>query len=104
MRVFNPVNDALHESLQARASEYTSYEPIWIWVGTYNLNGKGPGTESLLAWLFPADGVCSRCVEEPRAPADPPLTGPEPGILVVAFQEIVPLTPQMIMATDPEKK
>lgn len=59
VRVFNPINDTLHENLQARASEYTSYEPIWIWVGTYNLNGKGPGTESLLPWLFPADGAWS---------------------------------------------
>jgi hypothetical protein len=32
------------------------------------------------------------------------LVGSEPAFLVFAFQEIVPLSPQMIMATDPEKK
>ncbi|KAM0755638.1 hypothetical protein T439DRAFT_8341 [Meredithblackwellia eburnea MCA 4105] len=85
VRVFNPINDALRASLKQRASEFTTYTDTTIWVGTYNLNGKGPGSESLLPWLFPGNG-------------------PEPSFLVIAFQEIVPLTPQMIMATDPEKK
>lgn len=31
-------------------------------------------------------------------------TDTEPDILVVAFQEIVKLSPQQIMVTDPEKK
>ncbi|KAK4701408.1 synaptojanin, partial [Phenoliferia sp. Uapishka_3] len=86
VRVYNPVNDALREGLKARATEYTSYEDTTIWVGTYNLNGKGPSSESLIPWLFPASSVS------------------EPSFLVISFQEIVPLTPQMIMATDPEKK
>lgn len=55
-----------------------------LWCGTYNLNGKPPGSESLLPWLFPT-------------------SGPDPSLLVLSFQEIVPLTPQMIMATDPER-
>jgi hypothetical protein len=57
IRVFNPLNDAVHSTLMDRATSYTSYETISIWVGTYNLNGKGPSTESLLPWLFPTPGM-----------------------------------------------
>ncbi|SGY72918.1 BQ5605_C005g03230 [Microbotryum silenes-dioicae] len=86
VRVFNPVNDLIRTRLRERSSEYTTYEPITFFVGTYNLNGKPPGNESLLPWLFPIPDA------------------PEPSMIVISFQEIVPLTPQMIMATDPEKK
>ncbi|GAA5965786.1 hypothetical protein JCM21900_004989 [Sporobolomyces salmonicolor] len=85
VRVYNPVHDTLRAQLRARAAEYTSFESTSLWVGTYNLNGKAPSSESLLPWLFP-------------------VSGPDPSFLVLAFQEIVPLSPQMIMATDPEKK
>ncbi|GJN88599.1 hypothetical protein Rhopal_001565-T1 [Rhodotorula paludigena] len=85
VRIFNPIHDTLRAQLRARAAEFTSYEPTTIWVGTYNLNGRPPGSESLLPWLFPVEG-------------------PDPALLVVSFQEIVPLSPQQIMSTDPEKK
>ncbi|ORY72560.1 SacI homology domain-domain-containing protein [Leucosporidium creatinivorum] len=84
IRVFNPINDQLRARLHERASEYTSHEDVTLWCGTYNLNGKAPGSESLLPWLFPQ-------------------SGPDPSLIVISFQEIVPLTPQMIMATDPER-
>ncbi|GAA5931421.1 uncharacterized protein JCM15063_001462 [Sporobolomyces koalae] len=86
VRIFDPLNDTLRARLRARASEFTTHHPTTIWVGTYNLNGKPPSSESLLPWLFPIED------------------GPDPAFLVFAFQEIVPLSPQMIMATDPEKK
>ncbi|GAA6009081.1 hypothetical protein JCM10207_004086 [Rhodosporidiobolus poonsookiae] len=85
VRIFNPVYDTLRTRLRERAREYTAYESTTVWVGSYNLNGKPPGSESLLPWLFP--------IEEP-----------DPAFLVIAFQEIVPLSPGQIMATDPEKK
>lgn len=81
VRAFDPVNDAVREALEQRAAEFTTNERIVIWVGTFNLNGKGPGSESLLPWLFPQDE--------------------EPTFLVIGFQEIVPLSVQQIMATDP---
>jgi hypothetical protein len=28
-----------------------------LWFGTYNLNGRSPGGESLLPWLFPRPGL-----------------------------------------------
>ncbi|KAM0792451.1 hypothetical protein ACM66B_005128 [Microbotryomycetes sp. NB124-2] len=85
VRVFNPINDLLHARLKDRAAEFTSSEDITLWVGTYNVNGKSPSSESLLPWFFPS-------------------SGPDPAIVVIGFQEIVPLTPAMVMATDPEKK
>ncbi|GAA6051835.1 hypothetical protein JCM3770_005490 [Rhodotorula araucariae] len=85
VRIFNPIHDTLRAQLSARAAEFTTHEPATVWVGTYNLNGKAPGAESLLPWLFPVEG-------------------PEPALLVIGFQEIVPLSPQQIMSTDPEKK
>ncbi|BGP37915.1 Inositol-1,4,5-trisphosphate 5-phosphatase 1 [Rhodotorula kratochvilovae] len=85
VRIFNPIHDTLRAQLRTRAAEFTSHEPATLWVGTYNLNGKAPGAESLLPWLFPVEG-------------------PDPALLVIGFQEIVPLSPQQIMSTDPEKK
>lgn len=82
--VFDPVLDSVTAELNGRVDEYSSSRDITVFAGTYNLNGKAPG-ESLIPWLFP-DG-------EDR----------EPDIFVIAFQEIVQLTPQQILMTDPDK-
>lgn len=57
VRIFNPIHDTLRARLRERASEFTTSEPTTIWVGTYNLNGKSPGEESLMDWMFPVDGA-----------------------------------------------
>lgn len=60
-----------------------------IWVGTFNLNGKGRGTkEDLSAWL---------CPEMYRSQQ-------YPEVVAVGFQEIVELSPQQIMSTDPIRR
>lgn len=82
--VFDPVLDGVTAELNARVDEYSSSRDISIMVGTYNLNGKAPG-ESLIPWLFP-DGE-----------------NHEPDIFAIGFQEIVQLTPQQILMTDPDK-
>jgi hypothetical protein len=56
VRVFDPINDLLRSRLKDQASQYTTYEDVTIFTGTYNLNGKSPGSESLLPWLFPVAG------------------------------------------------
>ncbi|KAK4058577.1 Inositol-1,4,5-trisphosphate 5-phosphatase 1 [Microbotryomycetes sp. JL221] len=73
VRVFNPINELLHQQLQEQSSKYTTFEDVTLWVGTYNVNGKNPSSESLLPWLFP-------------------------------LSEIVPLTPSMVMSTDPKPR
>lgn len=60
-----------------------------MWVGTFNLNGRGHGiTEELSAWLCP----------ETVSPQG------QPDIVAVGFQEIVELSPQQIMSTDPARR
>ena len=57
-----------------------------IWAGTFNLNGRGSGVEEdLTAWLWPDINRLQQ----------------NPGIVAVGFQEIVELSPQQIMSTDP---
>ncbi|SNX84307.1 related to phosphatidylinositol phosphate phosphatase [Melanopsichium pennsylvanicum] len=82
--VFDPVLDSVTAELNARVDEYSSSRDISVFTGTYNLNGKAPG-ESLIPWLFPDGEDC------------------EPDLFVIGFQEIVQLTPQQILMTDPDK-
>lgn len=58
-------------------------------MGTFNLNGRSSGIkEDLTAWLWPDSNRLQQ----------------HPGILVVGFQEIVELSPQQIMSTDPVRR
>lgn len=62
---------------------------ISIWAGTFNLNGRGSGArEDLSAWLCPPVGKQRQ----------------EPDIIAVGFQEIVELSPQQVMSTDPVRR
>ena len=68
-----------------RTAEYSSPKQIRIWVGTFNLNGRTSGIrDDLSSWLCPSP--------DPAA---------QPDLVVVGFQEIVELSPQHIMSTDP---
>ncbi|THH19911.1 hypothetical protein EW146_g1364 [Bondarzewia mesenterica] len=83
--IFDPIHDSVRVALEQRLAEYSSTKSCTIFVGTWNLNGRPP-SESLLPWLFPRANV------------------PDPDMFVLGFQEIVPLTAQQIVQTDPEKK
>ena len=73
----------------SRINEYSTTEDIQIWVGTFNLNGRGSGVkEDLSAWLCPELNQVQR----------------HPEIIAVGFQEIVELSPQQIMSTDPVRR
>lgn len=62
---------------------------VQIWVGTFNLNGRSSGVkEDLAAWLWPDTNRLQQ----------------DPGIIAVGFQEIVELSPQQIMSTDPVRR
>ncbi|MCJ1387033.1 inositol polyphosphate 5-phosphatase [Xylographa soralifera] len=89
IQLYDPINDYVMTELKRRSQEYTSNEIISIWVGTFNLNGKGKGTgEDLTAWLCPD-------INQSQRPAD---------IVAVGFQEIVELNAQQIMSTDPARR
>ncbi|KAJ7752739.1 SacI homology domain-containing protein [Mycena maculata] len=83
--IFDPIHDSVREALENRLNEYSSTKQCTVFVGTWNLNGRPP-SESLLPWLFPRDSAA------------------EPDMFVLGFQEIVPLTAQQIVQTDPEKR
>ncbi|KAF4619399.1 hypothetical protein D9613_005124 [Agrocybe pediades] len=83
--IYDPIHDHVRSALEKRSAEYSTTKQCTLFVGTWNLNGKAP-SESLLPWLFP------------RASAS------EPDMFILGFQEIVPLTAQQIVQTDPEKR
>jgi hypothetical protein len=87
--LYDPINDLVVEELNRRTLEYSSRKQVRFWVGTFNVNGRneGPGTD-LTPWLFPESDESDE----------------DPAIFVVGFQEIVALSPQQIMSTDPSTR
>ncbi|KAL6716301.1 Inositol-1,4,5-trisphosphate 5-phosphatase 1 [Lecanora helva] len=89
LHLYDPIADYVNAELTTRAHEYTTSSSIKIWAGTFNLNGRVNGIkEDLAPWLWPDSNQSSQ-------PAD---------IVAVGFQEIVELSPQQIMSTDPERR
>ena len=89
VQLYDPINDYVSAELSRRLNEYSTFRDIHIWVGTFNLNGKGKGIgEDLTAWLRPKMGTSQK----------------EADIVAVGFQEIVELSPQQIMSTDPARR
>lgn len=90
VHLYDPVNDYVTAELTRRAAEFTTSQTVHIWIGTFNLNGKTHGIkEDLAPWLFP-----------PQVDRSLPL----PEIVAVAFQEIVELSAQQIIQTDPHRR
>lgn len=86
--LYDPINDYVNAELNRRGAEFSSTANIRIQVGTFNLNGRTNGVdEDLSAWLCP-----------------PEIGDTQPEIVVVGFQEIVELSPQQIMNSDPTRK
>ncbi|KAI9027934.1 inositol polyphosphate phosphatase [Hyaloraphidium curvatum] len=78
------VREAVAARMKARESEYTRRRTVHALIGTWNVNGKTPG-EDLSPWL--ESGL--------KAP---------PEFIALAFQEIVELTPQQIVAADVNRR
>ncbi|KAI0389036.1 SacI homology domain-containing protein [Xylariaceae sp. FL0594] len=88
VHLFDPISDFVSTELGKRVSEFSSTESITLWVGTFNLNGRTNGIDDDLSpWLWP-----------------PELGTTEPEIFAVGFQEIVELSAQQIMNSDPRRK
>ncbi|KAF8165492.1 inositol polyphosphate phosphatase [Crassisporium funariophilum] len=83
--IYDPVHDYVRATLEQRSAEYSTAKQAVCFVGTWNLNGRAP-SESLLPWLFPRQST------------------KDPDMFILGFQEIVPLTAQQIVQTDPEKR
>lgn len=88
VHLFDPISDFVSAELNKRSEEFTSFKNISMWVGTFNLNGRTEGIEDDLSpWLFP-----------------PAIGSAQPEIYAVGFQEIVELSPQQMMNSDPSRK
>ncbi|CAK7243531.1 MAG: Inositol-1,4,5-trisphosphate 5-phosphatase 1 [Sporothrix thermara] len=88
--LFDPISDYVTLELGKRAATFSSTEVIGIWVGTFNLNGRLDGLhEDLSPWLFPTKVTAAEQLPE---------------IVAIGFQEIVELSPQQIMNSDPTRK
>lgn len=81
--VFDPLHDAVNAELNERLEEYSTGKSVTVFTGTWNLAGKGPIGENLMPFLF--------------------ATNSEPDIIAIGLQEVVPLTPQQVLLTDPDK-
>jgi hypothetical protein len=84
VHLYDPVNDMVTAELDRRIADYTSTRKVRIWVGTFNLNGRCENVD-LSPWIFPPQEAQYE----------------DPVIVAIAFQEIVELSPQQIMSTDP---
>ena len=83
--LFDPINDWVVAELIRRRAEFESRDQLRLGMGTYNLNGKTAGIhEDLTPWLD--------------------VRGRDLDIIAVGFQEIVELSPQQIMSTDPNRR
>lgn len=89
VHLYDPINDYVNTELKRRMGEYSTTENVQIWVGTFNVNGRGGNMkENLSAWLCPNLSSLQQ----------------NPEIVAVGFQEIVELSPQQIMSTDPDER
>ncbi|KAG7126732.1 Inositol-1 like protein [Verticillium longisporum] len=88
MHIYDPISDFVAAEMSKRSAEFSSTQDINMWVGTFNLNGRTQGIDhDLSSWLCPKE------------------LGPiQPEIVAVGFQEIVDLSPQQIMNSDPTRK
>lgn len=89
VKLYDPVNEFVTTELSRRAGEYSSKRDIQIWAGTLNLNGRSDGLNADLSpWLYPPVAKSHQ----------------NPHIVAIGFQEIVELSPQQIMSTEPSRR
>ena len=89
VQLYDPINDYVNSELEKCTSRFLTTMDISIWVGTFNLNGKNRGaSEDLTPWLFPEINAAKRRFD----------------IVAVGFQEIVDLSPNQILSTDPARR
>jgi hypothetical protein len=78
--IYDPITDFVNDELQNYESNFTSYNDITIFTGTFNLAGANQN-KNLTDWLFPYDNF-------------------NPDIFVVGFQEVIELNASNILKND----
>ena len=88
-QLHDPISNFVDAELARRGKEFTATKQIKILAGTFNLNGRDEGMkEDLSSWLWP-----ERPVSEDAA-----------DVVAIGLQEIVELSPENIMSTDPIRR
>ncbi|ODV85565.1 hypothetical protein CANARDRAFT_176012 [[Candida] arabinofermentans NRRL YB-2248] len=82
--IFDPVTEYIQEESRKCEHQFTTYENITIFVGTYNLAGSSRAGD-LSKWLFPSDNGGSKF---------------SPDVVIVGFQEVVELNAANILKND----
>jgi hypothetical protein len=80
----NTVRTIILSELYAQTHKYSAFEKKTVFVGSYNLNGKLPGKESLASWLF----------SNQVAKYD---------LIMIGVQELIQLNPGAYITTDTDK-
>jgi hypothetical protein len=80
----NTVRTLMLSELNAQTHKYSLFEKKTVFVGSYNLNGKLPGKESLESWLF-SNNVAKY------------------DLIMIGVQELIQLNPGAYITTDTDK-
>ena len=88
VQLYDPINDWVTSELKRRTELYST-EDISIWCGTYNVRAtKNATREDLAPWLCSGFNAAQKAAD----------------IVAIGFQEIVELSAQQIMSTDPARR
>jgi hypothetical protein len=79
-----PGHEKLQMEMDIRLHQFSKASKITVYCGTYNINGKYPGEESLHTWLRSSSGL-------------------EADIAVIGIQEMIQLTPGDYISVDSNK-
>lgn len=82
-QVMEEEHDLVAAQIKARESEYVYTKDLTIFTGTWNVNGRNPGLESISSWI---DNISP-------SPS-------YPDIFVIGFQEVVGLTGKSVWNAD----
>ncbi|KAK6200271.1 inositol-1,4,5-triphosphate 5-phosphatase [Scheffersomyces amazonensis] len=86
VKIFDPINDYVTEQLKLHKQEFTTYDNIKIYVGTFNLNALDPiNVNDLSNWLFPPENFGEDL----------------PDVYAIGLQELIELNASSILNADP---
>ncbi|KAJ3010129.1 UNVERIFIED_CONTAM: inositol polyphosphate 5-phosphatase [Siphonaria sp. JEL0065] len=78
----NSLSVIVEHDLSARKAEFCSFEDIDVFIGTWNVNGKTPGSDPIGDWLH------SRVATQ------------QPNLVIIGIQELIELTAQQFVQAD----
>lgn len=88
VKIYDPINDFVHEKIKQNKGQFTTYGDVSVYVGTYNVNAAAASPNvDLLSWLFPPENFSIGC----------------PDIYAIGLQELIELNAGSILGADTTK-